>query len=30
VIGRGKSTDTLKANVKALFNGVNRLIGTGR
>jgi 2-isopropylmalate synthase len=27
VIGRGKSTDTLKANVKALFNGVNRLMG---
>lgn len=26
VIGRGKSTDTLKANVKALFNGVNRLL----
>lgn len=26
VIGRGKSTDTLKANVKALFNGMNRLL----
>jgi 2-isopropylmalate synthase len=26
VIGRGKSADTVKANVKALFNGVNRLL----
>ncbi|HLU70434.1 MAG TPA: alpha-isopropylmalate synthase regulatory domain-containing protein, partial [Fibrobacteria bacterium] len=26
VIGRGKSTDTVKANVKALFNGMNRLL----
>ncbi len=27
VIGRGKDTDTIKANVKALFNGMNRLMG---
>jgi hypothetical protein len=26
-IGRGKDKDTLKANVKALFNGMNRLLG---
>ena len=26
-IGRGKDKDTIKANVKALFNGMNRLIG---
>ncbi len=25
-IGRGKDTDTIKANVKALFNGMNRLL----
>jgi 2-isopropylmalate synthase len=25
-IGRGKDTDTIKANVKALFNGINKLI----
>jgi hypothetical protein len=25
-IGRGKDTDTIKANVKALFNGMNLLI----
>jgi hypothetical protein len=27
VIGRGKDVDTIKANVKALFNGMNRLLG---
>jgi 2-isopropylmalate synthase len=27
-IGRGKDPDTIKANVKALFNGMNRLMGT--
>lgn len=27
VIGRGKDSDTIKANVKALFNGMNRLLG---
>jgi 2-isopropylmalate synthase len=26
VIGRGKDVDTIKANVKALFNGMNRLL----
>jgi hypothetical protein len=25
-VGRGKDTDTIKANVKALFNGMNRLL----
>jgi hypothetical protein len=27
-IGRGKDKDTIKANVKALFNGMNRLLSS--
>ncbi len=28
-IGRGKDKDTIKANIKALFNGMNRLLSAG-